>query len=87
MSQSVTLNPSLKTLLPVFRERCAAIQRRQNESGGALVTTELVNELRSVYLVPLRKPSKAELNEELSLLATLSVVIDLLTQGWRIAST
>jgi hypothetical protein len=87
MSQSVTLNPSLKTLLPVFRERCAAMQERQNESGGALVTTELVNELRSVYLVPLRSPCRAELNEELNLLATLSVVIDLLTQGWRIAST
>lgn len=33
------------------------------------------------------KPRKAQQEEELNLLATLSVVIDLLTQGWRISNT
>jgi hypothetical protein len=87
MGQSVTLNPSLKILLPVFRKRCACIQTRQLEQGGAIVTTELVNELRASVLAPLDAPTKAELAEELSLLATLSVVIDLVTQGWRISAT
>ena len=87
MPQSVTLNPALKTLLPAFRERCAAIQKRQNGSCGGLVTVELVNELRAAYLAPLAKPTKAELGEELNLLATLSVVIDLITQGWRLTAT
>lgn len=87
MSQSITLNPSLKILLPVFRKRCAAIRKRQAACGEALPTIELVNELRSIYLAPLDAPNKAELGEELNLLATLSVVIDLLTQGWRITAT
>src|SRR5260370_34523186 len=87
MAQSVKLNPALKTLLTVFRERCAAIQKRQNGSGGTLITTELMNELRRGQLAPLDSPNKAEMNEELKLLATLSVVIDLVTQGWRITST
>ncbi len=87
MAQSVTLNPALKTLLPVFQERCAAIRKRQNGTAGALVTTELVTELRAAYLAPLDSPSRAELAEELHLLATLSIVIDLITQGWRITRT
>lgn len=87
MSQTVTLNPALKTLLPVFRERCATIQERQNGADGALVTTALIDELRAACLSPLRSPNKAELAEELNLLATLSVVVDLVTQGWRIAAT
>jgi hypothetical protein len=87
MVQSVRLNPALKTLMPVFRERCAAIQKRQNASAGAGVTAELVNELRAAHLAPLVSPNRTESAEELRLLATLSVVVDLITQGWRITCT
>jgi hypothetical protein len=87
MLQSVTLNPSLKTLLPVFKERCAKIQKRLDTLAGGMVTGELVQEFRTVQLEPLKSPNKAELSEELNLLATVSVIIDLVTQGWRITST
>ncbi|MBS1853934.1 MAG: DUF4338 domain-containing protein [Acidobacteria bacterium] len=87
MVQSVELNPALRTLLPLFRERCAAIQKRQDSGQGALVTAEFVNELRRTHLTPLVSPNRAELAEELNLLATLSIVVDLITQGWRITST
>jgi len=87
MSQSITLNPTLKVLLPVFRQRCADIKVKQSNEAEATVTPELVAELRLKVLLPLEKPRKAELAEELILLATLSVVIDLITQGWRIAAT
>jgi len=46
-----------------------------------------VKELRTTQLAPLESPNKAELAEELNLLATLSVVIDLVTQGWLISAT
>jgi Domain of unknown function (DUF4338) len=87
MVQSVEFNPALKTLLPVFRERCAAIQKRQDGAQGALVTAEFVSELRRIYVTPLNSPNRAALAEELSLLATLSIVMDLITQGWRVTST
>lgn len=87
MSQSVTLNPSLKTLMPVFKERCEEIQKRLDTLDGGMVTGELVREFRTVQLEPLKSPNKAELSEELNLLATVSVIIDLVTQGWRITST
>lgn len=85
MPEQLFLTPSLKVLLPEFTRRCAAMQKRQN--GSSAVTIELVKELRSTFLAPLEKPKKAEQEEEVQLLATLSVVIDLLTQGWRIIGT
>jgi hypothetical protein len=85
MAESITLNPSMKALLPVFKQRCAAIKERQN--GSSEISIDLIRELRATFVTPLTKPRKAEQEEELQLLATLSVVIDLLTQGWRISNS
>jgi hypothetical protein len=85
MPQPITLNPSLKVLLPEFKKRCAAIQQYQNSSTGG-ISIDMVRELRSMFVAALVKPKKAQQAEELNLLATLSVVIDLLTQGWRISN-
>jgi len=87
MGQSVTLNPALKVLLPAFRKRCAVIGKMQAGQGRGLITAQLVNGLREAVLAPLEAPKKAELAEELTLLGSLSIVIDLVTQGWRVAST
>ncbi len=86
MGQSVTLNPALKALLPIFRKRCAVIARMQAGQGRGLITEQLVNGLRETVLAPLEAPKKSELAEELVLLASLSIVIDLVTQGWRVGS-
>ena len=87
MTEPITLKPSLEALLPEFRSRCALIQKRQTEVNAVGISIDLVRELRSTFLAPLKKPKKSEQTEELNLLATLSVVIDLMTQGWRITST
>ncbi|MBI3304250.1 MAG: hypothetical protein HYZ72_19470 [Deltaproteobacteria bacterium] len=87
MGQSVTISPTLKVLLPVFLERCAAMRCRLAPVPGDGLSWELVEDLRRVYLTPLTSPSHPELAEELPLITTLSIVIDLITQGWRIIST
>ena len=87
MGQSVTLNPALKTLLPAFQKRCAVIAKMQAGQGRGLITAQLVNGLREAVLAPLEAPKKTELAEELVLLGSLSIVIDLVTQGWRVVST
>jgi hypothetical protein len=51
------------------------------------VSIESIRELRSSFLKALTKPKKAEQVEEVQLLATISVLIDLITQGWSIVST
>lgn len=85
MAEQLTLSPSLKVLLPELRRRCADMQRHMNEAPA--VSIELIRELRSLFLTPLVKPKKAEQTEEVQLLATASVMIDLITQGWRIVGT
>jgi hypothetical protein len=86
MAQSAKLNPQLTTLLPLFRERSANIQRLVLGSKTG-VTTELISELRTTQLIPLPSPTKAQLAEELNLITSLSVTIDLVAQGWVITST
>ena len=83
MGQTVTLNPNLAMLMPLFRERCACIRKIVCNYHEA-VSAELIQRLRSNVLRPLTKPTKAQVQEELELLASLSVTIDLIAQGWRI---
>jgi len=85
MPEQLTLTPSLNVLLPEFTRRCAAMQKRMNDANA--VSIELIRELRNTFLTSLPKPKKGEQAEEVQLLATLSVMIDLLTQGWRIIAT
>jgi hypothetical protein len=87
MVQSAKLTPNLAVLLPLFRERCARIQEVVAASPAGGISGDIVNELRASQLVPLSSPTKAQLAEELSMIAALSVTIDLVTQGWRIVST
>ena len=86
MGQSVTLNPNLTVLMPLFRERCACI-RKMVRNDHETVSAELIHRLRSKVLLPLVKPTKAQLHEELGLIAALSVTIDLIAQGWRVVTT
>lgn len=86
MGQPVTLNPNLALLMPLFRERCGSI-RKMVQNCHEAVSAELIHQLRSKVLVPLSKPTKAQLNEELDLIAALSVTIDLVAQGWRVVTT
>ena len=66
----------------VSREMCvhSKIVRNCHEA----VSAELIQRLRSSVLAPLSKPTKAQVQEELELIASLSVTIDLIAQGWRI---
>jgi hypothetical protein len=86
MGQSVALNPNLRVLMPLFRERCACI-RRMVRNCHETVSGELIHRLRSKILVRLEKPTKAQLHEELELIGALSVTIDLIAQGWRVVTT
>ena len=86
MSQSVTLNPSLSKLMPIFRERCACI-RSVTLTFDSDQAMDLVQHLRAKVLVPLPKPTKAEVEEEIYLIGALSVTIDLVAQGGRIVAT
>ena len=86
MGQTVTLNPNLTVLMPLFRERCACI-RKMVRNCREVVSAELIQRLRSNVLAPLSRPTKAQVQEELELIATLSVTIDLIAQGWRIITT
>ena len=86
MAQSATLTPNLSVLLPLFRERCACIQQVVKASHHG-ITGEIIIELRASQLVPLPSPTKAQLAEELCMIASLSVTIDLVTQGWLITAT
>ena len=86
MGQSVTLNPNLSVLMPHFRERCACIWKMVRNCNEA-ISAEVIHRLRSKVLVRLSKPTKAQLDEELNLVAALSVTIDLIAQGWRVVAT
>jgi hypothetical protein len=86
MGQSVTLNPNLTALMPLFRERCACIRKMVRNSHEA-TSAELIHRLRSKVLISVSKPTKAQLREELYLIGALSVTIDLIAQGWRVVTT
>jgi uncharacterized protein DUF4338 len=86
MGQTVTLNPNLTVLMRLFRERCACIRKMVRNSREA-ISAELIQRLRSSVLAPLIKPTNAQVQEELELLASLSVTIDLIAQGWRVVTT
>lgn len=86
MGQTVTLNPNLTVLMPLFRERCACIQK-MIPNCREVVSAELIQRLRSNVLAPLSRPTKAQVQEELALIASVSVTIDLIAQGWRVITT
>ena len=54
-------------------------------SPGVDITADRIRQLRSNHVSPLELPNTSA--EELNLLAALSIVIDLLARGWRIAET
>jgi hypothetical protein len=84
MVQTSTLTPHLTVLLPQFRDACTRIR---DIVGTSSASTETIAQLRSAILSPLSAPTKAQLAEELTYVASLSVVIDLVAQGWKITST
>lgn len=84
MGQTSKLSPNLTVLLPKFREACARIMERV---GCVETSAETIAELRSTLLSPLPSPTKAQLAEELVYVASVSVVIDLVAQGWKITAT
>ena len=86
MGQTITLNPNLTVLMPLFRERCAYIRKVVRNCHEA-VSAELIQRLRTSVLAPLSKPTKSQIHEELELIASLSITIDLIGQGWRIIAT
>ena len=57
MGQTVTLNPNLTVLMPLFRERCACIRKMVRNCHEA-VSAELIQRLRSNVLAPLIKTNQ-----------------------------
>jgi hypothetical protein len=86
MREVTTLSPSLKSLKAEFLRRCGGIAERLSVNPG-LIDSETMNSLRLEFLAPLERPKKAELEEELHLITVMSVVIDLIGQGWNFEST
>src|ERR1700691_6072301 len=80
--QRITLEPKLEALHSTFLERCAAISTAVCKAGSEPVTGQLISYLRLRFLAPLKSPTRSQLMEELPLITTLSVVIDLVAQGW-----
>jgi Domain of unknown function (DUF4338) len=87
MDQTVKITPSLRTLHSVFLERCAQMKSRLEAEGASEITAQTIQAFRREFLEPLSSPKRNELEEELHLIATMSVIIDLLAQEWRIVST
>lgn len=80
MDEQVVISPDLRALKEEFLRRCAALSLALRNGHQA----SSVSELRVDYLAALERPSRRELEEELHLIAALSVVIDLVAQGWVI---
>lgn len=74
------ISPELRALKKEFLRRCTALSETL-ENGHKAIS---VSELRVDYLAALEHPTRSELEEELHLIAALSVVIDLVAQGWTI---
>lgn len=85
MSEQITLCPKLRALRDEFMQRCRDMAAELSE-GPAFISAELMNDLRLRFMAPLKRPKKAELDEELHLIAVISVVIDLIGQGWTFLS-
>jgi hypothetical protein len=85
MSDLVIISPNLQVLKDEFLRRCAALSAHAQEVGGERATESLAS-LRVEYLTALERPTRAELEEELHLITTMSVIIDLVAQGWNIES-
>ena len=86
MREVTKLTPGLKSLKDEFLRRCRCIAERLSASSD-LIDSETMNSLRLQFLAPLERPKKAELEEELHLVTVMSVVIDLIGQGWSFEST
>jgi hypothetical protein len=86
MREVTRLSPRLKSLKDEFLRRCSGVAERLSANSG-LIDSETMNSLRLEFLAPLKRPRKAELEEELHLITVMSVVIDLIGQGWSFAST
>ena len=86
-TQSVEFTPNVKYLTETLRKRCASIQTELESRGESFVDSMFIDQLRRVYLAPLENPTRRELAEELPLITSLSVLIDLIAQGWKIKAT
>jgi hypothetical protein len=85
MSDRVIISPNLRVLKDEFLRRCAALSANAQEAGSERVS-EFLSSLRVEHLTALERPTRAELEEELHLITTMSVIIDLVAQGWEIDS-
>jgi hypothetical protein len=83
MSEQITLSPKLQALQGEFIQRCQGIAA-ELETAPVFIDSELMSKLRIRFMAPLKKARKAELEEELHLIAVMSVVIDLIGQGWSL---
>jgi hypothetical protein len=86
-TQSVEFSPNVKYLTETLRKRCASIQTELDSRGESFVDSMFIDQLRRIYLAPLENPTRRELAEELPLVTSLSVLIDLIAQGWKIRAT
>lgn len=86
-TQTVEFTPKLCALAEVLRKRCASIQAELERRGPLFVDSVFIDELRRLYLAPLENPTRRELAEELPLIASLSVLVDLIAQGWKVKKT
>ena len=55
--------------------------------GERFVDSMFIDQLRRAYLAPLENPTRRQLAEELFLITSLSILIDLIAQGWKIKET
>jgi len=85
--QIVSFTPKLDCLSDVFRHRCELIQTDLSARGDQFIDATFIEYLRRSFLVPLENPSQEQLAEELPLITALSVLIDLVAQGWSIRET
>jgi hypothetical protein len=82
-----SFTPKLECLGDVFRQRCELVQKELSTRGNRFVDATFIEYLRRTFLVPLASPSPEQLAEELQLITALSVLIDLVAQGWSIRET
>jgi Druantia protein DruA len=86
-TQTVEFTPNLSALAEVLHKRCASIQAELDRRQPLSVDSLFIEELRRLYLAPLENPTRRELAEELPLIASLSILIDLTAQGWKVKKT
>lgn len=86
-TQLVEFTPNLSVLAETLRKRCASIQLELDRRGALSIDSIFLDQLRRLYLAPLDNPTRRELVEELPLITSLSVIVDLIAQGWRVKQT